>query len=238
MAQLSQWGVPLAVLAMSMLTLVLGVAVNRYQTYQTDVRAVVRRLESGTAELVAALAALGRVPLSKELRLVLRSEVLARYRRIRRLYRRYPGIVERIGQAERALGVEGPRPAGGVGVIDGEKAFRKTVSSLDCLSQVLGRGQMLQPLPADVRAIFRKELGERRAEVMSRFHLVAASRYERQGLENRARTHLIALLQGLRQRGPSTEFVRQLHAEAQATLSELDGRRLISAPAMADGAAA
>lgn len=238
MAQLSQWGVPLTVLAMLMLTLALNVALNRYQAYQTDVRVLVRRLESGTAELVAALAALGRVPLSKELRLVLRSEVLARYRRIRRLYRRYPDIVERIGQAERALGAEGPRPAGGVGAIDGENAFRKTLSSLDCLNQVLGRSLMLQPLPADVRAIFRKELGERRAEVMSRFHLVAARRYERQGHENRARTHLIALLQGLRQRGPSTEFVRQLHAEAQATLAELDGRRLISAPEITDGAAA
>ena len=57
MAQLSQWGVPLTVLAMSMLTLLLGVVLNRYQAYQTDVRAVVRRLESGTAALVEARAA-------------------------------------------------------------------------------------------------------------------------------------------------------------------------------------
>ena len=125
-----------------------------------------------------------------------------------------------------------------MGPIEGEKAFRKTIAALDQLNHILGRGQMLQPLPGDVRAIFRKELAERRAEVMSRFHLVEARRHERRGQENRARTHLIALLQGLRQRGPATEFVRLLHAEAQAMLSELNGRRLICAPASGGGAAA
>ena len=83
-----------------------------------------------------------------------------------------------------------------------------------------------------------KELLERRAEVMSRFHLVEAKRYERQGHENRARTHLLALLQGLRQNRPATEFVRLLYAEAEAMLAELNGRRLISAPAVGGGAAA
>ena len=238
MAQLGQWGMPLTVLAMLALALALAAALNRYQALQIDVRALVRHLDSGATALVAAFAALGRVPLSKELRLVLRSEVLARYRRIRRLYRRYPAIVERIAEAERALGTEGPRPPGGVGPIEGEQAFRKTIAALDQLNRILGRGQMLQPLPADVRSIFRKELAERRAEVMSRFHLVEARRCERRGHENRARTHLLALLQGLRQSGPATEFVRLLYAEAEAMLSELNGRRLISAPVMGDGATA
>ena len=238
MAQLGQWGTPLAVLAMLMLAAAMGSALNRYQVYQTDVRALVRRLDSGATALLAALAALARVPLSRELRLILRSEVLARYRRIRRLYRRYPAIIERIAEAERALGAEGPRPPGGVGPIEGEQVFRKTIAALDRLNRFLGQGQMLTPLPDDVRAIFRKELLERRAEVMSRFHLVEAKRYERQGHENRARTHLIALLQGLRQNRPATEFVRLLYAEAEAMLAELNGRRLISAPAVGEGAAA
>lgn len=238
MAQLGQWGMPLTVLAMLVLASAMGSALNRYQAYQSDVRALVRQLDSGATALLAALAALGRVPLSKELRLILRSEVLARYRRIRRLYRGYPAIVERIADAERALGAEGPKPPGGVGAIEDEQAFRKTIAALDRLYQVLGQGQMLTPLPNDVRAIFRKELAERRAEVMSRFHLVAAKRYERQGHENRARTHLIALLQGLRQNRPASEFVRLLYAEAEAMLAELNGRRLIGAPTTRDGAAA
>ena len=238
MAQLGQWGMPLTVLAMLMLALAMGSVLNRYQAYQSDVRALVRRLDSGATAIMVALAALGRVPLSKELRLILRSEVLARYRRIRRLYRRYPAIIERIAEAQRALGAEGPRSPGGVGAIEGEQVLRKTIAALDHLNQFLGQGQMLQPLPDDVRTIFRKELLERRAEVMSRFHLVEAKRYERQGYENRARTHLIALLQGLRQNRPATEFVRLLYAEAEAMLAELNGRRLIGTPAMGDGAAA
>ena len=235
---MGQWGMPLAVLAMLALALLLGVALSRYQVYQGGVYVVVRRLDSGAAVLLAALSALRRVPLSKELRLILRSEILLRYRRIRGLHRRYPAIAERIAEAERALGAEGPRPPGGVGPVEGEQVLRKTSAALDQLNQALAAGQMLQPLPADVSAIFRKELTERRAEVMSRFHLVEAKRYQRRGHENRARTHLMALLQGLRQSGPATEFVRLLYAEAEAMLSELNGRRLIGAPVMGDGAAA
>jgi hypothetical protein len=85
-------------------------------------------------------------------------------------------------------------------------------------------GGTLQPVPADVRAIFRRELGERRAEVMSRFHLVASRRLETAGRTTRARAHLTTLLHVLRQRGPSTGFVRELYAEAASALSAL-GRR-------------
>ncbi len=238
MTLLEQWGVPLAVLGMLLLTLLMAAVLSRYQAYQADVRVAVRHLYPHAAELVAALAELGRVPLSRELRLTLRSEVLATYRKIRKLNRRCPGIAEEIRKAENALNAEGAPLVGGVGRMDSEQVFRTTTAALDCLISALGRGGTLQPIPADVRAIFRRELGERRAEAMSRYHLVEAKHHDGRGNITRARTHLMALVQVLRQRGPSTDFVRALFAEAESALSGLNERQLNSDTGASDADAA
>jgi len=226
MIWLEQWGVALAVLGMLLLMLLMAAVLNRYQAHLVAVRSAVRRLDAGVEETSAALRALDRVPLSRELRMTLRSDMLARHQKIRSLYRRYPGIAERIRAAENDLDAEGAPPAGGVGPIESEREFRSVIAALDNLIALLGRGGTLQTLPADVGLIFRRELGERRAEVMSRFHLVEANRHDQRGNPTRARTHLMALIQVLRQYGPSTDFVRALHAEAESSLSALDERQL------------
>jgi len=216
-----EWGVPLAVLGLLSATLLMGALVNRYQAHQALVGSRVRRLEAGAAQIAEALSVLRGVPLSRELRLALRGEVLARYQKIRRLYRRYPAILERIRAAETAMHAEGAKGPGGVGPIADEPALRRTLRALDLLLGVMETGGALQPLPADVRGIFRRELGERRAEVLSRFHLVESRRLENAGNLMRARTQLTRLLQVLRQRGPATDFVRELYAEAESAMSML-----------------
>lgn len=212
---------PLAVMGMVLATLLLAAILSRYQAHQAAVRAMVRRLESGLSVISNALDALARVPLSRELRVALRGEVLARYQKIRRLHRRYPAIMDKIRAAEDALNAEGPPRSDGVGVIESEQALRRTVAALDELMAVIGHGNTLQPVPRDVRGIFQRELGERRAEAMARFHLVEARRQQGNGNISSARKHLTTLMRVLRQRGPSTDFVRELYAEAEAAFAGL-----------------
>ncbi len=226
MILLEQWGVALAVSAMLLLMLAMAVVLNRYQTHLAVVRGAVRRLDAGADQTSAALRALAHVPLSRELRLTLRSDMLARYQKIRSLYRRYPRIAERIRMAANDLDAEGAPPPGGVGPIESERDFRNTIAALDQLTALFGRGGTLQPVPADVCLIFRRELGERKAEVMSRFHLVEARRHDQRGNPTRARTHLMALIQALRHHGPTTDFVRALYAESESALFALDERQL------------
>lgn len=223
---MQDWGVPLAVFGMLLATLFMAALLNRYQTYQVAVRARLRRLESGIGELQNALGELRGVPLSRELRVTLRGDLIARLHKIRRLYRRYPAIAERLRAAETALNGEGPPSPGGVGPIDDEQAFRRIVGSLDGLIRVMDQGDTIRPIPRDVRTIFRRELGERRAEVMSRYHLVESRRLETAGKMTAARAHLTTLLQVLRRRGPSTDFVRELYAEAESALSALGSREI------------
>jgi len=188
----------------------------------------VGRLVASIDEMNAALDELGRVPLSRELRLTMRSDILARYQKVRSLYWRYPGIVDRLRAAEGALDAEGPAIANGIGPIESETHFRRTIAALERLRASLGPGGTMRPIPADVRRIFLRELGERRAEVMSRFHLVEAKRQDARGKPMKARTHLLALLQSLRKHGPNTGFVRELAAEADTALANLSDQRVVA----------
>jgi hypothetical protein len=220
LALVEQWGVPLAVLGLLLATLLMASLVHRYQAHQAAMRAAVRRVESGLLRTEAALSQLVAVPLSRELRVTLRRDLLARCQRIARLYRRYPDIARRISEAERTLNAEGAA-VGGVGPIESEQRFRAMNGALNDLIAVMSQGDTLQPIPADVRVIFRRELGERQAEVQARFHLVAARRCESEGNLTRARAHLTTLLQLLRRRAPATAFVSELAREADNALAEL-----------------
>lgn len=230
MSVIEQWGVPLAVVGMLLATLFMVSLVGRYQVHRALVGTNVRRLESGVDALSAALQVLrGVVPLSRELRLTVRGDILARLHQIRRLYRRYPDIAARIQTAEAAFNSESAAGRAGVGPLENEQVFRRVVAALDTLSAVMVPGGTLRPVPSDVRAIFRRELGERRAEVMARFHLVQSHRYANNGNMPKARSHLIHLLHVLRQRGPGTAFVRELYAEAESALNGLGNHQRVVA---------
>lgn len=218
------WGVPLAVLAMLSGMRFAATLYHRYQARQAGLRTAIRRLEFAVAALAGPLDALRTVPLSRELRVMLRAEILTCYQRIHRIYRRYPAIGDRLQAAEAALNAEGAAASEGVGPIEDEQALQRVLSALDRLSEWLNRGTALRPIPQDVRAIFRRELGERRAEVLCRFHLVAAKRDEEAGRIGRARGHFTALVQVLRRRGPRTEFVGELLSQAESAYVAFSSR--------------
>jgi hypothetical protein len=236
MQVLEQWGVSLAVLGMVAATLVLAAIVRQQQAHQARVRAGTRRHEQVIQTIGSALADLsGVVPLSRELRIALRAESLARLQRIRSLLRRYPDIRERLEAAEAAVKAEGPPVTDGVGPIDDEQRFRRILAACDGLTELIRHGSLVQPLPADVRRVFLRELGERRAEAAARFHMTESSRCEVNGTSNRARAHLTTLLHILRNRGPSTDFVRELYVQAETALSDLSNRQLGDSVAGAGG---
>ena len=229
MGLVEQWGVPLAVLGMLLATLFMAAVVKRHQVYRAQVRVRVQRLEHGIQVINNALDGLRPVPLSRELRVMLRGEILARLQLIARLYRRYPQVRERIVSAESALNAEGAPTGAGVGPIEDDKMFRRIVHAIDQVIDVLEHSATVQPLPRDVNQIFRRELGERRAEVNARFHLVQSMKLRRAGDMTRGRAHLTTLLHVLRKRGPSTDFVRELYAEAETALQSLTTASLAGA---------
>lgn len=219
---LEEWGIPLAVMGLLGATLVLASLHHRYQLHQVEVQSQVRRLEHGLLRTKEALDQLGMVPLSRELRVLLRADVLARYQRIARLFRRYPEVRTRIVEAESVLQSEGPSGGAGVGPIADQQTLTRFTASLNTLHEVVRHGDLLQPLPPDVRMIFERELGERKAEVLARFHLVEAHRWQGLGDLSQSRSHLTMLMQKLSRQGPSTPFVKALYSEAEQAMFELN----------------
>jgi hypothetical protein len=227
---LQDGGVVFAVLGMLLAMLSMAAILKRYQAHQALVSASVRRLEVHAQRISAALAALSGVPLSRELRIILHTDKAACYRKIRGLYRRYPGIDGKIDGAQRAANAQGAPASGGVGPIENDRALRQIIGALDDLTAMLVGGGTLQTLAPDVRAIFRRELAERRAEAFARYHLVQARHFEKAADWARARSHLTRLMNELRNAAPSTEFVRGLYTEAQATFVALgSGRSRVAA---------
>lgn len=227
---------PLAVLAMVVGTLVMAAIVRQHQQHRARIGIAIRRYEAGAREIDAALARLRDVPLSHELRTLFRGEVYARYRRIQRLFRRYPGIQQRVSDAESQIGVQGPTPAGGVGPVENEDALRELLAAIDGLASFLRDGALVQGVPADVRQVLCRELGERRAEVIARYHLVRSRQREQENDLARARGHLTTLMQILRNRGPSTEFVRSLYHESEDALKRLTRQEMDAAFGQGDAA--
>ncbi len=218
------WGMPLVVLGLVSATVILARLASRYQAHQQQHWSSVKRLEGAAEGIARSLDALTKVPLSRECRMALRSEVLVRYQRIRRLQRRYPEIATRIQRAEQSLHSESERSSGSLGPVDSVTALRGVLGSLDYLIKLVQHGAFVQPMPRDVRIIFRRELGERRAEVVARYHLVQSKHHATSGDMARARGHLAALQQVLRQQVPRTEFVKALQTEAEAAAQTLRDR--------------
>lgn len=231
-------GIPLVVAGMLLATLFMAAVLKRYQEYQARVRSLVQRIERGLNTIESALQILHAVPLTHELRVILYGDVVARYERIRVLYRKFPDLKERLQQARQTLQAQGPAATGGVGAIDSEQVFRQRIDALDQLIALIRDAETVRPVPQDVRRILLRELGERRAEVMARFHLVASRRLKHEGRASRARAHLTTLMQVLRSRGPSTDFVRELYREAQSALHDFDDHGATGGdPHMADDVA-
>ncbi len=218
MTAIEEWGVHLAVSGLVLALLLMTAIAQRYQAYQATVGAMVAQIAQRADRLEKALGMLTTVPLSRELRLTLRSEIAACWRRVGKLRRRYPDIAAIIERADAALQQEGPTSSAGVGPLAGQRAFLDTVAAIDELIDLLRRAATLKPVPADVRRIFVRELGERRAEVHARYHMGQSHRCRSQGDLSTARSHLTRLMHVLRERGPSTEFVRELNRETEKAL--------------------
>lgn len=216
------WGVPLAVIGLVVLLLVMAGLVKRYQIHLATIRENVRRLEAPLPALRVALDNLSGVPLSRELRVMLRNDELARHQAVQRLVPKHPQIARQISETRARRDAEGPKPDLGIRSVESEQDLRRLLDAIDHVHDYIASGAPLPHLRAEESKVFREELGERRAEILSRFHLVAASRLLDANDTSHARQHVNTLMHTLRDRGPNTEFIRQLYGEAEHMLHDIN----------------
>lgn len=217
----AEWMMSLTVLGLVVALLVAASFVRRYQQYKAEQRSTVRRIASAIPLIETALKDLSSVPLSRDLRTSLRADVFNRYRTIRQVHSRYPDIDQRMREAKSRLDNEGPDSGGTVPAIEDEQKYQTLIRAVDRLVEFFERGGPISGQRVEQRLLLLQQLKERRAEIMARFHVVQASRLKTQGDVTHARQHLQTLIGTLRNRGPNTDFVRELYLEAEKLLSGL-----------------
>lgn len=218
-----QWQMLVSVLVLVACLMFAAAVVRRYQEFKAKQRAMVRRLVTVAAQIETALDELQGVPTSKELRSLFRDEVLQRLQRAQQTHAGLEGIEERIAAAAERLRAEGPPMETRIMPIEQKPELTRMHKGIDTLAQFLGKGTMLNPPPTDQRDQFVRELLERRAEAFARYHLAEAENLHRREHTAQGRQHLQALIEHLQERGPNTDFVRDLHRQAMELYQEYSG---------------
>jgi len=220
-----QWFIPLTIIGLLLLLLFMASLVSKYQNHRANLRAVVRRVGAAIPLIEEALEHLSTVPLSQPLRLMLRGDIYSRLKAIRGVCKSYPNIVERLEEAKLRVDREGAATAKSVPPIKDERHLQNLIRSVDNLVDFIEQGGPMNHQRTDLRVAFRDELTERRAEILARYHMVQASRYQQANNINTARNHLNTLLRVLEERGPNTEFVRELHGQATKMIREVNATK-------------
>ena len=210
------WQMPVSVLGLVLALLFAAGLVRRYQEYKAYQRARLRALLQRIAGLEQALDRLEAIPLSTGLRQTLFDYLHREYLAVQRLNPAYPGIAAQIERMAQQAGAPPGATSGKVPAIEDPAHYQRLLEALDTLAGLLAHnGRQLKQASAHLDA-WRREVGERRAEVVARFFIVRAHREQSAGQAGGARTLLHTLLEQLHQRGPDTPFVRELYQEAEA----------------------
>lgn len=213
---LEEWQMPLTVLGLIVVLLMMAGLARRYQEYQAIQRERLRRLVRMIESLDSALDTLSRVPLGFELRSALRGDIHRAWLAVQRINRNFPGLAQRIAEATSRVQSDNGVTSGRVPGVEDYPTCQRQLDALDRLLAHLrsGDGETSRSQSAALPG-WRQEVRERRAEVLARFHIVAARRAQQGGDKAEATAHLQRLLEELARRGPDTDFVRDLYAEAE-----------------------
>jgi hypothetical protein len=206
---------PLVVVGLVVLTLVLSGIARRYQQRQAARRSVVNRMETGIRLIEETLRDLQSFPLATTLRQTLRQDVLRRYQMIGQIYRTYPRLGEQLKEAEARLAAESDVAVGNVPEITDESEVATFIDKLDELSVFVEGPHLLSPPIFDKRKRFVFQLGEIRAELLSKFHHAQFRQKHQAGELSAAQDHLRSLMETLKTRGPNTEKVLDLYNQAE-----------------------
>lgn len=209
----------LAVLAASL--------VVSYHNSQQLRRARLRQLVAGIRRLEGLLQVLAGVSLPRDVRLLLRRDILARYRAVRRVHRGYPGIDSQIQQASSRLDSEGMDAGSVLPVPPSQEVFDLWIGGLRALTDIVRYGQLQEAVPVASRTGVLQQLLVRQAECLYGHHMNQVDKLKQAGRNLNARSRIQVLQEQVRALGVHDERVDALMAEA-----EMAYQYLIYGPAM------
>jgi len=206
--------IPAAVLGLVLLTLIMSWVLKRYQVHQALRRKTLQGLEKKVLHVSQAMDAVKHVPLPRELRVLLRSEILAYHQAIAGMLPSYPNIDQLTAESKSRLNAEGPESGSEPPVMADAIALAKTTNALDALIKLISSGLLTRLSPQDIHKIS-QDIGERRAKVTFRYYVDEARRLEAGGQKDKARSLIYKLMSILGRKGPNTALILDYYKQAE-----------------------
>lgn len=206
----------LAVLLLMAALLGAAAMVRRYQQHKSGQRARLRSLVLHADHMEQLLRDLVVMPLSASLHGALTAHLAAQYAAIAATSADFPGIRERLEQANRLKGQSEGAGVSSVPQIPDRKEYLRLYAILDQLSGLLRTHGGRLPQANTLLPEWHLEVRERRAELDTRYLIQEAHRAETTDDPRKSVQLLDTLLYHLQEKGPPTSLVRGLYTEVMA----------------------
>jgi hypothetical protein len=193
-----------------LLTLVTASLFKRYQERMAEKRRRIQRLLRGVDQIERLLFQLESCPLQPEVEMVLREDILRRFRRVREIHPRYKSIDVCITEADEAL--KQPRLNQEPEIRDAQH-LQKVIASLNEVIGFLQQGRLAEPVKASKLSELVELIATRRAEAVFRFHRRQAEGAVKEGRRHDAIKHYNNIRSYLYENGPTVERVKQWYEE-------------------------
>lgn len=198
--------------------------IHKYRLWQAEKLSKAQRLFAGAQHLEKALQAMEGLTLPQEVGDFCRSELLARYRAVQALFRRFDGIQQRIAEAEgrhpgRGGNWEPPR-------METEAQVNRHTMALTGVLDAISSAPLYSNLdPATCREL-RERIRVLRAETRFEFFGRSTLKAAQAGEWNKAQNDMLRLMGFLRQKAPPNDRGKELFNQATELYRHYNHRQI------------
>ena len=203
-----------------LLLIITGFA-QRYQAYQLEKQAALRRILRGVQQIEYLLSMTEGCAVPKKLIVLLRKEVLARYMAIHQIYKRFENLNSLISQAQKHLASSESKAEIALTKPTNRETLNQYVKGLtELINFLFTKGHIAGMNGAD-RQQYQQDLISMRADYISLFHTGEATLYVEKQQWHEAGRHMKEALQYFRQQGTSNQHLKELYDNANRFYKEI-----------------
>ena len=207
--------VPIAVIGMTVLTLIASGLLASYQRGQAYKRLRIQRLMQGVHRAEGLLVQLAGVSLPRDIRVLLRQDIQDRYRLIARISSHSARLQGLIAQSEQRRNAEASDVGQVLPVPQDFVTFQHWQLGFSELLDMVQSGGLIKSLSTDMRQRYRLQLLERQADTVFGHFMNQADKCKTEGRLLMARSQVQQLIERLRALGINTEHTQKLQAQAE-----------------------
>ncbi len=222
----SQYHLFLGIAGLLILFVIVASAAQKYQAWQVQKEMVLRRMLNAVRQLEDIFEMLQGAALPKQLVILLRKEVLARYVAMRQIHKGIKGIAEDIEMAQRKLQSSESMGEAGRQVASDRNVLNRYVSGLTSLIEFMQTSGRIAGMNGEDKKRFVNDLADLRAGYLNDFHSREAQGLAEQEMWSDASAHLKELLHFLSSHGPATAYVTEIYKKANAHYKQVVMRQV------------